>query len=154
MLKKLVLAAALLGLFASPALADSYETVPHPTAVWDTTTGTAYALGLPGKGQTGLTVLPSLGAANNFTGTFQIGGVTQHFPASGNLVGTTDTQTLSGKTLSTLTIGSSTLAATTVTLTNGAAAASGTLTNAPAAGNPTKWIPINDNGTTRYIPAW
>jgi hypothetical protein len=38
--------------------------------------------------------------------------------------------------------------------TNGAAAAAGTLTNAPAAGNPTKWIPIDDNGTTRYIPAW
>lgn len=39
-------------------------------------------------------------------------------------------------------------------LSNGAAAAAGTLLNAPAAGNPTKWIPINDNGTTRYIPAW
>lgn len=38
--------------------------------------------------------------------------------------------------------------------TDGAAAQTGTLTNAPAAGNPTKWIPINDNGTTRYIPAW
>lgn len=37
---------------------------------------------------------------------------------------------------------------------NGAAAQTGTLTNAPAAGNPTKWIPIDDNGTTRYIPAW
>lgn len=37
---------------------------------------------------------------------------------------------------------------------NGAAAATGTLTNAPAAGNPTKWIPINDNGTIRYMPAW
>jgi hypothetical protein len=37
---------------------------------------------------------------------------------------------------------------------NGAASATGTLTNAPAAGNPTKWIPVNDNGTTRYIPAW
>lgn len=41
-----------------------------------------------------------------------------------------------------------------VTLPNGAGAATGTLTNAPAAGNPTKWITINDNGTTRYIPAW
>jgi hypothetical protein len=41
-----------------------------------------------------------------------------------------------------------------VALTNGAAAATGTLTNAPTAGNPTKWIPIDDNGTTRYIPAW
>lgn len=41
-----------------------------------------------------------------------------------------------------------------VTMNNGAAAAVGTLTNAPTAGNPTKWIPINDNGTTRYLPAW
>ncbi len=37
---------------------------------------------------------------------------------------------------------------------NGAAAAAGTLGNAPVAGNPTKWVPINDNGTVRYIPAW
>ena len=43
---------------------------------------------------------------------------------------------------------------TSVALANGAAAAAGTLLNAPVAGNPTKWIPINDNGTTRYIPAW
>lgn len=43
---------------------------------------------------------------------------------------------------------------TTGTLANGAAASLGTLTNAPAAGNPTKWVAINDNGTTRYIPAW
>ena len=41
-----------------------------------------------------------------------------------------------------------------VTLTNGSAAAVATMTNGPTAGNPTKWIPINDNGTTRYIPAW
>ncbi len=43
---------------------------------------------------------------------------------------------------------------TTVGLTNGAAAAAATLLNSPAAGNPTKWVPINDNGTTRYIPTW
>ena len=41
-----------------------------------------------------------------------------------------------------------------VALSNGAGAAAGTLTNAPTAGNPTKWVPIDDNGTTRYIPAW
>jgi hypothetical protein len=41
-----------------------------------------------------------------------------------------------------------------VGLTNGAGASAGTLTNAPTAGNPTKWVPIDDNGTTRYIPAW
>lgn len=53
-----------------------------------------------------------------------------------------------------LTLGNATLLATNVALTNGAGASAGTLANAPAAGNPTKWIPISDNGTTRYIPAW
>lgn len=43
---------------------------------------------------------------------------------------------------------------TSVALTNNAAANVGTLNNAPAAGDPTKWIPINDNGTVRNIPAW
>lgn len=43
---------------------------------------------------------------------------------------------------------------TTAALANGAGAGAGTIANAPAAGNPTKWIPIDDNGTTRYIPAW
>lgn len=38
--------------------------------------------------------------------------------------------------------------------TNNAAAAAGTLLNSPTAGDPTKWIPINDNGTIRNIPAW
>jgi len=46
------------------------------------------------------------------------------------------------------------MAKSSVTLNNGAAAAAGTLLNAPVAGNPTKWIPILDNGVTRYIPAW
>jgi hypothetical protein len=53
-----------------------------------------------------------------------------------------------------ITTGNTTLHTTTVALTNGAGAGLGTITNAPAAGNPTKWVPINDNGTTRYIPAW
>ena len=47
-----------------------------------------------------------------------------------------------------------TFATTSVALTNGAGAQTATLTNGPTAGNPTKWIGINDNGTTRYIPAW
>ena len=47
-----------------------------------------------------------------------------------------------------------TLVASSVALNNGVGAAAGTLLNAPVAGNPTKWIPINDNGTTRYIPSW
>lgn len=53
-----------------------------------------------------------------------------------------------------ITVHDTTMIHSNVALTNGAAAAAGTLTNAPAAGNPTKWIPIDDNGTTRYIPAW
>jgi hypothetical protein len=52
------------------------------------------------------------------------------------------------------TSGTTALAAPPTAFANGAAAATGTLTNAPAAGNPTKWIPVNDAGTIRYIPAW
>lgn len=52
-------------------------------------------------------------------------------------------------------VGSSTaMVKATTTFANGAAAATGTLTNAPVAGNPTKWIKIDDAGTVRYIPAW
>lgn len=53
-----------------------------------------------------------------------------------------------------ITSASATLHKTSVALTDGAAAQVATLTNGPTAGNPTKWVPINDNGTTRYIPAW
>lgn len=53
-----------------------------------------------------------------------------------------------------ITTGTGVLHASSVNLTDGAAAAAGTLGNAPVAGNPTKWVPINDNGTTRYIPCW
>lgn len=53
-----------------------------------------------------------------------------------------------------LSIASATMLRTSVSFTNGSGASTGTLTNAPAVGNPTKWIPVIDNGTTRYIPAW
>lgn len=46
------------------------------------------------------------------------------------------------------------LVGTNVALTNYASTNTATLTNAPVAGNPTKWIAINDNNTIRYIPAW
>lgn len=51
-------------------------------------------------------------------------------------------------------LGGATFITATTALTNGAAAALGTLATAPVAGNPTKWIGIDDNGTVRYIPAW
>ncbi len=40
------------------------------------------------------------------------------------------------------------------TITGGATGNIPTLTAGPVAGNPTKWLPYDDNGTTRYIPAW
>ena len=52
------------------------------------------------------------------------------------------------------TLGGATFHTTSTALTDGAGVALGTLATAPSAGNPTKWIGINDNGTTRYIPAW
>lgn len=51
-------------------------------------------------------------------------------------------------------LGGAALLTTSTALTDGAGVGVGTLTNAPASTNPTKWIPINDNGTTRHIPAW
>jgi hypothetical protein len=53
-----------------------------------------------------------------------------------------------------LTVADAILISSSVALNNGAGASVGTLTNAPVVGNPSKWIPIVDNGTTRYIPAW
>jgi hypothetical protein len=50
--------------------------------------------------------------------------------------------------------GTNPLVTTTSNITTGAGSSAGTLTNAPSIGNPTKWFPINDNGTTRYVPAW
>lgn len=49
---------------------------------------------------------------------------------------------------------SGTLIGTSSALTDGAGSSTGTLTNAPIAGNPSKWIKINDNGSIRYIPTW
>ena len=53
-----------------------------------------------------------------------------------------------------LEVNSATLIKSNTTLTDGAAAAVGTLTNAPTAGNPTKWVLINDNGVVRKFPTW
>lgn len=41
-----------------------------------------------------------------------------------------------------------------VTITGGATGNVPTLTAGPVTGNPTKWMPIDDNGTTRYMPTW
>jgi len=76
--------------------------------------------------------------------------------SSGITIGdTTDPGATNLRVLGTITTGQGAfLIVSTTAFNNGAAAGAGTLANAPAAGNPTKWIPINDNGTTRYIPTW
>lgn len=66
-----------------------------------------------------------------------------------------DAVEISGGTIvASLTDDTTNLIASSTALTDGAAASAGTLTNAPSAGDPTKWVAIDDNGTTRYIPAW
>lgn len=68
----------------------------------------------------------------------------------GQIVVSGSTVTVTGLTVA----GGAQFITTNTALNNAAAAAAGTLLNAPVAGNPTKWIGINDNGTIRYIPAW
>ena len=53
-----------------------------------------------------------------------------------------------------LTNNQTTLLASSTTLTNAAGALTATLTNSPVTGNPTKWVNIDDNGTTRRLPLW
>lgn len=53
-----------------------------------------------------------------------------------------------------LTINSATLLTSKTSFTDGAGVGAGTLLTAPAAGNPTKWVGLNDNGTIRYFPTW
>lgn len=73
------------------AFADNYETVPHPTAVWDTSNGKAFALGVPGQGQSGLTtitsMIPSVACGTTCTlGTGNLGATTLLNQAAGSTV--------------------------------------------------------------------
>jgi hypothetical protein len=105
----------------------------------------------------------SPGAANSKIWDYYADGTNTHFRLVNDAQsGATDwmTVTRSGITVSNIllngpvSINSSTLLKSVTALGNGAGAGVGTLTNAPTAGNPTKWVPIDDNGTTRYVPAW
>lgn len=114
---------------------------------------TNISIGLIGKGTGGITIYGNGGV--NYIAIFSNSGSPTNYltfqSAANPTIGT------SGGNLAisaALVLSQTTLLQTSVSLTNGAGANTGTLTNAPAAGNPTKWIPINDNGTTRYIPAW
>lgn len=99
---------------------------------------------------------------NNAGGSFnrlQIGGVTAAFPAlSRNSTGLScrlaDDSNYSSFSVSSIQFNTPSPFISNVSLTNGAGASIATITNGPVAGNPTKWMPFNDNGTIRYIPMW
>lgn len=85
----------------------------------------------------------------------ELRGVSITTPASGQLLAYNGSLWVNtGTVTADLTNNTGRLIDSSVNLTNGAGANVGTLTNSPATGDPTKWIPIDDNGTTRYIPAW
>ncbi len=120
-----------------------------------------------GTASSALNLLSTYGAGTTDTIAFFTGSqvLRWQIPNAGHLLAGTDNAYDIGATGATrprnvfvagnITIGDATaLIKSSVAMNDGAGAGAGTITNAPAAGNPTKWIPINDNGTTRYVPAW
>lgn len=62
--------------------------------------------------------------------------------------------TVKGGTQNVLTNTAGQILGSSVSITGGGTGNVPTLTSGPVTGNPTKWLPYNDNGTTRYIPSW
>lgn len=117
--------------------------------------GAIYISGDSGTWANGLYFKGSGGTARGGFGAYGSADALTYFYIGTDYTTTFAQFTLAAATLSgTLTSADTFLMRTTGTLANGAAAAAGTLTNAPAAGNPTKWLKVDDNGTTRYVPAW
>lgn len=85
-----------------------------------------------------------------------VAGSTRYVTTAGSVAGNPTIGVSGGKLAvsAELVLSKAQLLETSVALTNNAGAAAGTLLNAPVAGDPTKWISINDNGTVRNIPAW
>lgn len=153
--------------FTATATSTTAGLYVAPTSIASAyTIGTHYGLRIvdivPGAGSTvttdyGIFVSSVTGGVTNYAiftnaGTVHFGGDVQ--ATSKVIVGTDPGGTDALRVGGAMTINDTKLMTTKTNFTNGAAAAAGTLTNAPTVGNPTKWIPINDNGTTRYIPAW
>jgi hypothetical protein len=121
------------------------------TAIRMWTSTAPLAAHIEGVDQTGTGSFQQL-QINGSTLIFQTGGVTVgQFAASGGFsIGTTSDPGAGAIYINNAAF----MLRTKTSFTNGAGSSSATLTNAPAAGNPTKWIAIDDNGTTRQIPAW
>jgi hypothetical protein len=102
------------------------------------------SFGFSENGNDGLVLGPLLSAAGDITPT------TDNTRKLGNSV--RKWSELNANSVTTYTAGE--LIGSGVSLTNNSSGQTATLTNAPTGGNPTKWIGISDNGTTRYIPVW
>lgn len=84
-----------------------------------------------------------------------VGSGTQNFiTCAAGAAGTTQIFAFSTTGILTKPGGAIPLITTSSAITDQAGAGLGTLTNAPTAGNPTKWVLINDNGTVRKLPTW
>jgi hypothetical protein len=118
--------------------------------IW-TDSGASAASHIEGVDQTGTASFQPL-QINGSTLIFQTGSTTAgQFAASGGFsVGTTSDPGAGAIYINNATF----MLRTKTSFASGAGSSTATLTNAPAAGNPSKWIAIDDNGTTRQIPAW
>lgn len=132
-------------------LAAASQTVTVGVSVANQTKGSsdAYAFRSLMNSGSGKWAVYSSGTASSYhLGEFQIGSSTDLGAYNLQVTG-------AARITTTLTVGGgATFLTTSAALTDGVGANSATLTNAPAAGNPTKWIGISDNGTIRYVPAW
>jgi hypothetical protein len=103
---------------------------------------------------TNATVIGSIatGSASSGDIIFQTGGAVG---GSGTTAATPTTAlTIKGVTQLVYTNSATQILGSKTTITGGATGNTPTLTAGPVTGNPTKWLPYDDNGTTRYVPSW
>lgn len=94
--------------FVSGGIVGPGTTVVNDAACWNNTIGTLLKDCGPFVTVGGNNTWTG---TNNFTGTFQIGGITQTFPPSGNILGNSDVQTITNKHIGASQIDSGTLSA-------------------------------------------
>lgn len=146
-----VVASASVTAFAITLLDTAWNTLAYASFEDPTTTPTLAELGPPLE-----TLRIRYGSAAPTTGVGSVGDIVFNIgmSAAGVFLWACTTAGTPGTWTPFYLPGATALVSSGVSLNNGAGSGAGTLTTAPTAGNPTKWIPINDNGTTRYIPAW
>jgi hypothetical protein len=105
---------------------------------------------------TGTDTVAVLGLAQTFSGNNTFSGTV----SCGSTLAVSSTTTMTGLLTANggiTVVGGTNLLTTNTALTDQSSsntASLGYVSNAPIPGDPTKWIAINDNGTTRYIPTW